>query len=469
MNRASFKYKTVSQKWVKVIPSHWRMERLKLIFGLRKEQNNPIITDNILSLTAKQGVVPYAEKEGVGGNKPKSDLTKYNICREGDLLVNNMNVVSGAAGVSRYTGCISPVYYPLVLRHNDNVWYYHYIFRLVSFQRSLIGLGKGILMHENDNGTLTSVRMRISMDYLGNVLLPVPPRDEQDQIVRFLDWKVSEINKFIAIRRKEIQELRNLKNAIVSHFVIKGLNKYAEMKYSGVNWLGDVPESWRIVKLRQILHSVSEKNHPELPLLSVVREKGVIVRDVDDIESNHNYIPDDLSNYKVVRENHFVINKMKSWQGSYGVSSYTGIVSPAYFIFDIDFPNLEYFQYAIRSKSYVNFFAQASDGIRVGQWDLQMDKMKEIPFLIPPEEEQREIVSAIKRIQPKCDSQIDNIQRGITILHELKNKIISDVVTGKLDVRNITIPEYEHVDDIADEYSEADNNEEEDESTMEEE
>ena len=95
--------------------------------------------------------------------------------------------------------------------------------------------------------------------------------------------------------------------------------------------------------------------------------------------------------------------------------------------------------------------------------------MKEIPFLIPPEEEQREIVSAIKRIQPKCDSQIDNIQRGITILHELKNKIISDVVTGKLDVRNITIPEYEHVDDIADEYSEADNNEEEDESTMEEE
>lgn len=241
------------------------------------------------------------------------------------------------------------------------------------------------------------------------------------------------------------------------------------MKYSGVNWLGDVPESWRIVKLRQILHSVSEKNHPELPLLSVVREKGVIVRDVDDIESNHNYIPDDLSNYKVVRENQFVINKMKSWQGSYGVSSYTGIVSPAYFIFDIDFPNLEYFQYAIRSKSYVNFFAQASDGIRVGQWDLQMDKMKEIPFLIPPEEEQREIVSAIKRIQPKCDSQIDNIQRGITILHELKNKIISDVVTGKLDVRNITIPEYEHVDDIADEYSEADNDEEEDESTMEEE
>ena len=87
---------------------------------------------------------------------------------------------------------------------------------------------------------------------------------------------------------------------------------------------------------------------------------------------------------------------MKAWQGSYGISDYTGIVSPAYFIFDVAFDNLEYFHYAIRSKVYVNFFAQASDGIRVGQWDLQMDKMKEIPFIIPPADEQNVIVEHIK-------------------------------------------------------------------------
>ena len=96
-----------------------------------------------------------------------------------------MNVVSGAAGVSRYFGAISPVYYALYPHDDNNVWYYHYIFRLMTFQRSLIGLGKGILMHESESGTLTSVRMRISMDYLGNVLLPIPPRSEQDQIVKF--------------------------------------------------------------------------------------------------------------------------------------------------------------------------------------------------------------------------------------------------------------------------------------------
>ena len=99
MEKKYSSYHDVDQKWVKEIPSHWDAKRLKYIFSMRKEKNNPVVTDNILSLTAKQGVVPYAEKEGAGGNKPKSDLTQYNVAHENDLLVNCMNVVSGAAGV----------------------------------------------------------------------------------------------------------------------------------------------------------------------------------------------------------------------------------------------------------------------------------------------------------------------------------------------------------------------------------
>ena len=197
MSSAYSSYSEFGQKWAHRIPEHWEAKRLKAIFAMRKERNNPVITNNILSLTAKQGVVPYSEKEGAGGNKPKDDMTKYNIAHENDLLVNCMNVVSGSAGVSRYYGAISPVYYALYPRNDENVWYYHYIFRLLSFQRSLIGLGKGILMHESENGKLNTVRMRISMDYLGNVLLPIPPRPEQDQIVRYLEWKVSNLNKLI--------------------------------------------------------------------------------------------------------------------------------------------------------------------------------------------------------------------------------------------------------------------------------
>lgn len=182
----------------------------------------------------------------------------------------------------------------------------------------------------------------------------------------------------------------------------------------------------------------------------MVREKGVIVRDVDDKESNHNFIPDDLSGYKMVKKGQFAMNKMKAWQGSYGVSDYTGIVSPAYFIFDVDFENLEYFHYAIRSKVYVNFFAQASDGIRVGQWDLSMNKMKEIPFIVPPEEEQKEIVNYIPKALERYTNAINTLESQIEALHELKNKLISDAVTGKIDVRNAEIPEYEFTDESAD-------------------
>ena len=213
---------------------------------------------------------------------------------------------------------------------------------------------------------------------------------------------------------------------------------------------GDIPAHWNVTKLRQILHPVSEKNHPEFPLLSVVREQGVILRDVEDKEANHNFIPDDLSGYKVVRKGQFAMNKMKAWQGSYGVSDYIGIVSPAYFIFDIAFENLEYFHYAIRSKVYVNFFAQASDGIRVGQWDLQMDKMKEIPFIIPPSDEQNAIVEHIKNTLPTYNNAIEKLTAEVEVLEEYKAKIIADTVTGKIDVRGIEILEYEFVEETID-------------------
>lgn len=176
--------------------------------------------------------------------------------------------------------------------------------------------------------------------------------------------------------------------------------------------------------------------------------------DVEDTESNHNFIPDDLSGYKVVKKGQFAMNKMKAWQGSYGISDYTGIVSPAYFIFDVAFDNLEYFHYAIRSKVYVNFFAQASDGIRVGQWDLQMDKMKEIPFIIPPADEQNVIVEHIKNTLPTYNNAIEKLTAEVEVLEEYKTKIIVDTVTGKIDVRDIEIPEYEFTEESADSDSE---------------
>lgn len=194
-------------------------------------------------------------------------------------------------------------------------------------------------------------------------------------------------------------------------------------------WLGVVPNHWKVLKLRQILSPVSEKNHPDLPLLSVVREKGVIVRNIEDKEENHNYVPDDLSGYKLVKIGQFAMNKMKAWQGSYGVSRFDGIVSPAYFVFDIQYDiNIDFFNRAIRSIVYVNYFGQASDGIRVGQWDLSMQRMKEIPFLLPPRPEQDQIVRFLDWKVSSINKLISIKKRQIVLLKEQENQSISHIV-----------------------------------------
>lgn len=194
------------------------------------------------------------------------------------------------------------------------------------------------------------------------------------------------------------------------------------------SWLGAIPTHWQVLNLRQILTTCSEKNHPDMPLLSVVREKGVIVRNIDD--KNHNYVPDDLSNYKLVKRGQFAVNKMKAWQGSYGVSQHDGIVSPAYFVFNINHDmNHDFFDKAIRSKIYVNYFGQASDGIRVGQWDLSMKRLRDIPFCLPPREEQEQIVRFLDWKVSAIDKLIATYKKEITCLEELSQAQIDTTIS----------------------------------------
>ena len=427
------KVKDASASWLGSIPSHWDCKKVGSLFSERKVKVSD--KDYQPLSVAKIGVVPQldtAVKTDAGDNRKL-------VCA-GDFVINSRSDRKGSCGVSELDGSVSLMNIVLKPRNEWNHRYVHYLMRSHVFSEEYYRYGRGIVA---DLWTTRFSEMK-------NILLPVPPRDEQDQIVRFLDWKVSEINKLINIKHREIKNIDALKRNLVSHVVTRGLFPDVALRDSGVKWLGDIPAHWNTIKLRQILHPVSVKNHPELPLLSVVRERGVIIRDVDDKEANHNYVPDDLSGYKMVKKGQFAMNKMKAWQGSYGVSDYTGIVSPAYFIFDIDFDNLKYFHYAIRSKVYVNFFAQASDGIRVGQWDLQMDKMKEIPFIVPPADEQIQIVEYIESALPKYDDAICVLREEIRGLEELKTKLISDVVTGKIDVRDVVIPDYEYVDEEID-------------------
>lgn len=459
MNKKYYDYKDVGQKWVNKIPEHWEMKRLKAVFSIRKERNEPIQTENILSLTAKQGVVPYGEKESSGGNKPKSDLSKYNIAYENDLLINCMNIVSGAAGVSRYYGAVSPVYYPLVPRNNDNVWYYHNVFRLVTFQRSLIGLGKGILMHESENGTLTSVRMRISMDYLGGVLLPVPPRDEQDKIVKYLNWQVSKINELISSKKKKIKVLKEYRKATIDEGILHGFG-HIEKKESGIYWLGDIPKSWEILPVKRICKvnaSITEaaKLKPDDELVTFLPMENVTVNGEVDC-SIKKPIGDVRSGYSSFAKGDVVVAKITPCFEN-GKGACLDCLETEIGYGTTEFINLrpsekvlaQYLYLITMTQPFRKLGEEVMSG-SAGQKRVPVEFIKNFTLGVPSIEEQRNIIEELDGKLHDIDELIEKEKETIDTLHELRSRLISDVVTGQIDVRDIEVPEFEYVEEIED-------------------
>lgn len=215
--------------------------------------------------------------------------------------------------------------------------------------------------------------------------------------------------------------------------MIDGLKPYPEYKKSGSEWIGAIPSHWNLCSLRAITSAKNQRGRPDLPLLSVVREKGVILRSRTGNDDNYNYIPDDLSNYKVVHAGNLVINKMKAWQGSMGIAPCDGVVSPAYFIFDFSMTNKAFGHALLRSKPYVAHFAQMSDGVRVGQWDLSIQGMRSIPVVIPNPSEQAAIVKFLNHATRGLNRAIRAKQKVIALLNEQKQFIIHRAVTRGLD------------------------------------
>lgn len=210
--------------------------------------------------------------------------------------------------------------------------------------------------------------------------------------------------------------------------------KYDAYKDSGDKWIGNISTDWFNERLGTILEPVSIRGNADKDLLSITREKGVILRDVEDDSENHNFIPDDLSNYKLIQKGQFGMNKMKAWQGSYGVSPYTGIVSPAYYVFRFIKPIYpDFFHWAIRSKTYISFFGSASDGVRIGQWDLSKDRMKNIPFVFPDIDSQKKIIDFIQDKAEQIDQAIEIKKQQIALLNERKQIVIQKAVTQGLE------------------------------------
>lgn len=446
-------YTTYASLWNKSFPSHWSVLPM---YALAKEKSICGCVDlPLLSVYLDVGVIPFSAKAEKRTNVTSKDLSKYQRVDCGDFVLNNQQAWRGSVGISFDTGIVSPAY--IVLSMNDmlNSRYANYLLR------SQIMVDQYLI----NSKSVGSIQRNIYWPALKRTSVPVPPREEQDQIVRFLDWKVSSINKLINIKKKEIKAIDALKRSMVSHAITRGLTADAPMKYSGVKWLGDIPQRWYTVPLYAIAQVKSIDNCIDLPLMSVYLDAGVVPF-VEREEKRTNATSKDLTNYQRVDPGDFVLNNQQAWRGSVGVSFHSGIVSPAYIVLSLNNTlDSHYANYLFRSRCMVDQYLVISRGVGSIQRNLYWSALKRVVVPIPSKKEQMEIVEYLDGLNNKFDATIKKLTEEVAVLEEYKNKIIADTVTGKIDVRGIEIPEYEFVDEDAD----ADNEDDGEEDTEEQE
>lgn len=201
-----------------------------------------------------------------------------------------------------------------------------------------------------------------------------------------------------------------------------------DMKDSGIPWLGEIPAEWEIEKFKYNLKRSSDLKNGDVQVLSLYREFGIVPKDSRD--DNHNVTSEDTSKYRMVRPGDFVVNKMKAWQGSVAVSNYKGIVSPAYYVFHFYNYHLDkkYFHFLMRSN-YKDEFKRLSGGIREGQWDLPAYDLGNVKIILPPENEQQQIVTFLDKKCREIDGIVAKIQQEMETLKQYKQSVISEAVT----------------------------------------
>lgn len=419
-------YKDSGVEWIGKIPEHWNLKSLKRVVKEHSGNGFPI------ELQGQAGDIPFLKVsdlscEGILVDKSSNRVSHKVVQKQKWNIVPAGSLVTAKIGEALRKNHRKLLAYDSIIDNN-----------CIAFECVKIEKKYNFYLHlviDFDWFVNPGAVPSISVSKYKSQKVVVPSMKEQVLIANFLDKKTALIDEAISIKEKQINLLKEHKQIIIQQAVTQGLDPNVPMKDSGVDWIGKIPAHWDLVKLGSCLSPVSVKNSPELPLLSITREQGVIERDVDDQESNHNFIPDDLSGYKKLEKGQFGMNKMKAWQGSYGVSKFTGIVSPAYFVFDFTKAiNPEFFNWAIRSKLYVSFFGSASDGVRIGQWDLSKARMKVIPFVLPSEEEQLLIAKHLDEKLEQVDVAIKIKLQQIERLREYRSSLINSAVTGKIKI-----------------------------------
>ncbi|MDW3666427.1 restriction endonuclease subunit S [Enterococcus hirae] len=289
-----------------------------------------------------------------------------------------------------------------------------------------------IALYEMSNDKHGSAMQHVTKNIFDNYKIPFPSIEIQEAIAKRLDEELYVINSIISETQQSIDELKKYKQALITETVTKGLDKNVEMKDSGIEWIKKVPKSWEIKKTRFFLKEVSEKNYPNEEILSLYRDYGVIPKNSRD--DNHNVTSLDTSGYKLVNHNQLVINKMKAWQGSMAISEIRGIISPAYYVYEVLDKQIytKFLHYALRNNAYLDEYRRISAGLRIGQWDLNKDLFKNVKIAFPSTmDEQRQIVDFLEEKIKWIDNIVIEKEQLLIQFEQLKQSLIYEYVTGK--------------------------------------
>lgn len=414
-------------QWIGTIPDSWHLDRLQWHLDEKKESNNPVKTQQVLSLTNKLGVIPYEEK-GEQGNKSKENIDEYKLAYPDTIVANSMNILIGSVGKCNYFGCVSPVYYVFKPKNGENIDFLNYIFQLTQFQKELRKYANGIL----------EIRLRVSSNDILKRQIAFPSEKEQQRIVTFLDEKTAKIDKLIEIENKQIEKLKEYKQAVITEAVTKGLDKSAPMKDSGVEWIGKIPEEWNIIQTKFLFEIITgstpdsgDTNNwdgdikwitpADFKTENVYVEKGKRNISLVGLKScSTTVIPKDniiFSKRAPIGLVAININDLCTNQGCLSCVK-KGNFSTKYF----------YYQMSVMTE----FFELFGSGTTFKEISAQ--KFGSFKLIFPDVQAQFNIVVYLDKKCAEIDSLISIKQKKIDMLNEYKKSLIYEYVTGKKEV-----------------------------------
>lgn len=433
-------YKPTGTNWISSVPITWDVKKIVHLFSQRKEK----VSDRDfppLSVT-KNGILPQldnAAKTDDGDNRKR-------VC-VGDFVINSRSDRKGSCGVSALEGSVSLINIVLHPRSQLTGNYAHYLLRSQPFSEEFYRNGRGIVA---DLWTTRYSEMK-------TILLPVPPREEQDQIVRYLDWQVSKINRLIVAKKKQIELLKdNLKSAIAT-LTVEGIERH-EMCDSQIYWLDHYPADWRVTKLKYILTKHRRAVQPNAELLICSNSGEVVVR--GDTKLGLVASSDDI--YQGVRAGDLLIHGMDTWHGAIAISDYDGMCTPVVHVCSCR-EEKRFVSYYLKMMAYTKVFKAISNGVRQNTSDFRSwDKVGDLLICLPTIDEQIIIADKLDALTVETKRGIALFSNQIEQLTELRTRLISDVVTGQIDVRDVEIPAFEYTPETDDNGEDTDDEESDD-------